>query len=220
MKCAKRVYNQINQLTSDLVGTAICDDQNFPIRRGDTWDTCSIEISKIDIASALKNKPYHELFYELEKARSYNLKLLDGALIQLQYRFDSNSLTAHRLAFYPNPDLSTFQNTPEEYLEDDIYLDIVDQRIVATPFRFDFDVRDEVAKNISHPRSHFTIGQYQNCRIPVERPLFPYQFIDFIIRNFYHNAHLQYSCDITKYEDLFDSTITDEELKLIHIGIT
>ena len=33
MKTAKMVFNQISNLTSDLVGTALCNDQNFPIHR-------------------------------------------------------------------------------------------------------------------------------------------------------------------------------------------
>lgn len=100
MKNAKLVFNQINQLTSDLVGTAICNDQNFPIKRGRSWDDCQIEISNINVSIALKSRPYRELFYEMERARSYNLKLLDGALIQLQYKFENDHLASHRLGFF------------------------------------------------------------------------------------------------------------------------
>ena len=156
MKTAKMVFNQISNLTSDLVGTALCNDQ----------------------------KPDRELFYELERARSFNLKLLDGALIQLQYKFKDNLLTGHRLGFFPNPDLTSFQGNPEEYLDDEIYLDVTDPRIVVTPLRFDYDNREETVRNVEHPMSHLTIGQYQNCRIPVVRPLTPSQFITFVVRNF------------------------------------
>lgn len=219
MKTAKMVYNQINQLTSDLVGTPICNDQNFPVRRGHTWDSCLIEISNADISAALKSRPYRELFYEMEKARCYNLKFLDGALIQLQYKFEDNSLVGHRLGFFPNPDLVDFQGNPEEYFDDDIYLDIIDPRIVVTPMRFDYDNRDGIAKNIEHPMSHLTIGQYQNCRIPVVRPLTPSQFISFIIRNFYHTAYKKYCAQLTTYRNLFDVTITEDERNIIHMGI-
>lgn len=219
MKTAKMVYNQIRQLTSDLVGTAICNDQNFPIKRGQSWGSCQIEISNADISAALKNKPYLELFYEMEKARSYNLKLLDGALVQLQYKFENDSLVSHRLGFFPNPDLVDFQDNPEEYLDDEIYLDVTDPRIVVTPMRFDYDNRDGIAKNVEHPMSHLTIGQYQNCRIPVVRPLTPSQFISFIIRNFYHTAYNKYCDRLTTYKNLFDITITENERNIIHMGI-
>ena len=175
--------------------------------------------SDVNVSAALKHKPYRELFYELERARSFNLKLLDGALIQLQYKFKGNSLTGHRLGFFPNPDLTSFQESPEEYLDDEIYLDVTDPRIVVTPLRFDYDNREEVVRNMEHPMSHLTIGQYQNCRIPVVRPLTPSQFISFIVRNFYHTAYNKYCGQLTSYTDLFDSTITEDERKIIHMGI-
>lgn len=213
MKNARMVFNQINQLTSDLVGAAICNDQNFPVKRGRSWDDCRIEIGNINVSIALKSRPYRELFYEMEKARSYNLKLLDGALVQLQYRFENSHLASHRLGFFPNPDLTDFQSNSKEYLDDEIYLDIIDPRIVVSPLRFDYDNRDDVVKNMEHPMSHLTIGQYQNCRIPVSRPLTPSQFILFIIRNFYHTAYHKYCEQLTTYTD------TDDEQKIIHVGI-
>lgn len=219
MKDARMVFNQIKQLTSDLVGTALCNDQNFPVRRGNSWENCRIEINNINVAAALKRKPYRELYFEMEKARSFNLKLLDGALIQLQYKFENDSLTGHRLGFFPNPDLIHFQNNPEEYLEDEIYLDVTDPRIVVTPMRFDYDNHEGVAKNLEHPISHFTIGQYPNCRIPVVRPLTPSQFISFIVRNFYHTAYTRYCDQLTTYHEMFDITTTEDEQRIIHIGI-
>lgn len=92
-------------------------------------------------------------------------------------------------------------------------MDVVDPRIVVSPMRFDYDGRADIAKNIEHPLSHLTIGQYQNCRIPVSRPLMPSQFISFIIRNFYHTAYHKYCGQLTTYSDLFEITITDEEQK-------
>lgn len=219
MKAAKMVFNQIYQLTSDLVGTALCNDQNFPIQKGLSWDDCQIEIPSINVSAALKHKPYQELFYELDRARSFNLKLLDGALIQLQYKFKDDLLVGHRLAFFPNPDLASFQENPDDYLDDEIYLDITDPRVVVTPLRFDYDNREDVVKDVEHPMSHLTIGQYQNCRIPVVRSLTPSQFITFIVRNFYHTAYNKYCSQLTPYEDLFELTITEEERKIIHMGI-
>ena len=219
MKTAKAIYNQIYQLTGDLVGTPLCSDQNFPVRRGPKWDDCQIETSSADVSKALKSIPYRELFYEMEKARSFNLKLLDGALLQLQYEVKQNVLIRHRLSFFPNPDLIEFQGHSEEYLDDDIYIDIMDPRIVVTPIRCDFDNRDNVAKNIEHPMSHLTIGQYENCRIPVVRPLMPSQFISFIIRNFYHTAYEKYCDKLTPYSHMLDITITEEEKNIIHMGV-
>ena len=128
-------------------------------------------------------------------------------------------MVSHRLSFFPNPDLVDFQGNPEDYLEDDIYIDMIDPRIVVTPMRFDYDNRDDSIENIEHPISHLTIGQYQNCRIPVVRPLTPSQFISFIIRNFYHTAYKKYCTKLTPYTHLFDITITEDERSIIHMGI-
>ena len=219
MKKAKMIFNQIHHITSDLVGTPLCIDQNFPIKNGRTWDTCEIEIPRLKVADALKNRSYVDMFQEIDAAKSYNIKLIDGSIIILQYRFQNDLLVAHRLAFFPNPNLSIFQNDPEDYLEDEIYVDVIDPKNVATPLRFDFDCNDEKASPIEHPQSHFTIGQYRNCRIPVNRPITPSQFISFIIRNFYHTAYAKYCDQITTYDEKMDETIYSEEKSIIHLGI-
>lgn len=101
---------------------------------------------------------------------SYNMRMLDGALIHMMYRFRNNQLEAHRLAFFPSPFLGEFQNNPEIYLEDEIYAEVIMRNIVPFPLRFDFDCREEVVVEMYHPKSHLTLGQYQNCRIPVSSP--------------------------------------------------
>ena len=54
MKTAKMVFNQISNLTSDLVGTALCNDQNFPIHIGQSWDDCQIEIPNINVSASIE----------------------------------------------------------------------------------------------------------------------------------------------------------------------
>ena len=112
--------------------------------------------------------------------------------------------------------LEAFQNEPELYLDDEIYADILDRRIVTVPFRFDFDNNQKTYIPIEHPISHLTLGQYKNCRIPVSSALTPYQFLTFVIRNFYHTASLNYV--ITVFQDRFDDTIFREEQELIHVN--
>lgn len=218
MKDSKMIFNQIKQLTNDLVSISLCDDQNFPVLRG-TLESCSIEIDSPDVSTALKNIPYHEMYEEMCKKRSYNIKMIDGALLILQYRVEDNNLVGHRLCFFPNPNLSEFQNNPDIFWEDDIYLDIIDPRIVVVPIRFDFDCREDVVKEIDHPVSHLTLGQYSNCRIPVARPLTPYHFISFIIRNFYHTAYTKFCDNLSQYSTNFSPTIAPSEKNIIHIGL-
>lgn len=219
MITAKGVFKQIQQITSELVETEICIDQNFPVTRGDFVHSCKIEIEKVDVAMALKRKPYHVLFDEMKSARCYNICFIDGAMLLLQYQFEANELISHRLCFFPNPNLYDFQSHYSEYLEDDIYLDILDPRIVVTPLRFDYDNRSDVVQSITHPASHLTIGQYENCRIPVNRPLMPSQFVSFITRNFYNTAYHQYCNRISKTAEMFDTSIAPEETKILHLNV-
>ena len=157
---------------------------------------------------------YAEMYQAALEKKVYNIKMIDGALLTLLYRFSNDRIVAHRLSYFPAPDLIAFQNEPELYAEDELYVDILDRRIVTVPIRFDFD--DIVRCPLEHPASHLTLGQYKNCRIPVSSALTPYQFISFIIANFYHSADFQ--SNLQEFKDKFDESILTEERELIHIN--
>jgi hypothetical protein len=218
MKLAKNIFNQINTLTRDLTGTEICIDQNVPVINEKAHRVCRIEVPNVNVSLAMKHQHYRDLYYEMDRSRSYNVKYADGGLLLLLYQFESDRLTAHRLSFFPNPDLLDFQSNYEDYLEDEIFADIIDQRIVVCPLRFDYDGREEVVKDVIHPAAHLTLGQYENCRIPVTRPLMPYQFFSFVTRNFYNCAFKRYGGLLTRFNGLFDATITDAERKIIYVS--
>ena len=122
---------------------------------------------------ALRNRPYGEIYQHLVQERAYNVKMLDGALIQMMYTFADRTLQRHRLAFFSAPHLENFQNDPEIYLEDEFYADVVARNIVPFPLRFDYDDQDG-HQELVHPKSHLTLGQYENCRIPVTAPMAPF----------------------------------------------
>ena len=167
----------------------------------------------------MKNLPYSEIYHELKRTQSYNLKMIDGALIQFMYRFVDNKLISHRRAFLPSPDLNEFQNNPDIYETDEIYADVILKNIVTLPLRFDFDISDEIFEELHHPKSHLTLGQYLNCRIPVSAPVTPWAFMDFVLRNFYNTAHRRFCSGMTKFTDKFHSTITNREKDVIYIKV-
>ena len=212
----KNILKQINQLTVDVIEAGICDAQNFPSLTQGPGGISEIGISSVDNSIFLKNIPYSEMYSELLKRKYYNFKMIDGALISLLYRFQNNNIIAHRLSFFPAPNLEVFQNEPELYLEDEIYLEFLDKRIVTVPLRFDFD-SGEAFVPVEHPKSHLTLGQYENCRIPVSSAVSPYQFMEFILRNFYHTAQNKSCIHLTKYTDKFEKSIVSEEETLVHI---
>ncbi len=145
--------------------------------------------------------------------------MLDGAFIQIMYLFRNNQITKHRLAFYPSPHLEEFQNNPEIYLHDEMYAEVTRKAIVPFPLRFDFDRRDHVATDADHPASHLTLGQYQNCRIPVSAPITPYHFISFTLRSFYNSAFRKHCTKISHFTQAFESSMTPNEMKSLYMQV-
>ncbi len=219
MLTAKDVFKHINDLTREMIEITLCEDQNFPSIKNHPGKIEEIDIANCNNNSSifLKNIPYQEMYRILCEQRIFNIKMIDGALIHMQYRFKNKKIENHRLSFFPAPDLELFQNESEIYYEDEIYNDILDKRIVTVPLRFDFDISEKVSSPIIHPVSHFTIGQYKNCRIPVSSALTPYQFLKFIIMNFYNTAYEKYSEKISIKKDCFDVTLYPEEKEIVNI---
>ncbi len=206
------VYNQITQITAKLIKSGLSANQNFP-----SMSSGEIAYTDMkDIALALKNIPYGEVYYALDKEKNYNIKMIDGALIQMLYRFDGDILIEHRLAFFPNPSLESFQNEPELYESDEIYADIIGKNIVTFPIRVDYSPEQHI--DIQHPKAHITLGQIKNCRIPVSEPVTPELFISFLLRNFYNTAFLKYE-NIFTVSSRFDKCITENEKGIIHLSI-
>jgi hypothetical protein len=160
---------------------------------------------------------YKIIYDELVEKRSFSVKLIDGGLIQLMYRFEGATLVKHRLTYYPSPSLRPFHDDPESYMRDEIYLEIVSRRIIPFPLRFDFDV--EAAKDVVHPCCHLTLGDVKGCRIPVGAPLTPRQFIEFVVRNFYQTEKHDFISSFPAHKLHFDSSITASERNLLHIAV-
>lgn len=212
-----QTLKQIKQLTEALVGLSLSNEQNFPATHGNPKTAFEITVSNaVNMSITLKNVAYRDIYGELEQARCFNLKMLDGALVSLRYRFRDRVISEHSLSYLPSPDLEHFQNEPELYLDDEIYADVIARNIVPFPIRFDFS--NDAAKflDVHHPYSHLTLGQYENCRIPVSSPLGPLAFGGFILRNFYNTAFRKYSEDIPASALSFARTITANEQKIPH----
>ena len=214
----KATLKQLEQLTTAMVGLSLSNDQNFASTHGDVDGDFEISVNNAaSMSVALKNIAYRDIYQELEKSRCFNFKMLDGALVTLRYRFRAGEVCEHVLCYFPSPDLEHFQNDPEVYLLDEIYADVIGRNIVPFPVRFDFS--DDAAKfvDVHHPYSHLTLGQYENCRIPVCSPLSPFTFGGFILRNFYNTAFQKYSDEIPTAALMFSNTITANERKIPHV---
>ncbi len=207
------IFTQVQEITSKLIRLNLSVEQNFPSHRDGNIAYSGIN----DISIAMKNIAYEDIYENLDKSKNYNIKMLDGALIQFLYSYQSDILSSHRLAFFPSPSLESFQNEPNLYEEDEIYADILAKNIVTFPIRFDYDPSN--FDELNHPKTHVTFGQYKNCRIPVTKPLTPELFMNFILRNFYNTAYQKHSEKISISNNSFEETITDREKGVFHLGI-
>jgi hypothetical protein len=215
----KILKEDIDGLISELIGCGLCDDSNFSAIRsfvgGASVTFCGAE----HVCIALGDIEYADIYHELANKRSYNMKLVDGALVQMMYRVQDDRLLQHRLAFYPSPTLLPFRDGPESYMGDELFMEIVRRRIVPFPLRFDFDARDEVHVDVAHPQSHLTLGDVKGCRIPVSAPLTPRWFIEFVLRNFYQTEAHDFVSGLPKHKIHFQTTITANETGVMHMVI-
>ena len=172
------------------------------------------------VSAALGNASYVDVYEVFARDRVFNAKLLDGALIQMMYRFTNDELLQHRLAFFPAPHLEQFERDPDAYLEDRLYAEIVGRSVLPLPIRFDFDARDDRHRELTHPKTHLTLGEYAECRIPVSAPLTPHRFIDFILRSFYQSrSENGFVAELPRFVGSFADSITLSERTVLHVFV-
>lgn len=215
----KSIKEDIDGLISELIGRGICDDSNFSAVRQFSGGAEVTFSGAEHVSIAFGEIEYADIHRELASKRSYNMKLVDGALIQMMYCIKDDKLSQHRLAFYPSPTLLPFRNAPDSYMDDELFIDIVRRRIVPFPLRFDFDARDGVHVDVLHPQSHLTLGDVKGCRIPVSAPLTPRWFVEFVLRNFYQTETHDFVSGLPKHKISFQNTITANEAELMYMVI-
>lgn len=160
MPSPSHIEKQINDLITFLVRISLADDQCFAFQRAARDNLVQVTFAGSEhVSIALRNLPYDEIYSRLEQERAYNVKMLDGALVQMMYVLADETLQRHRLAFFPAPHLEEFQNNPDIYQDDEMYADVIARNIVPFPIRFDYDVQ-EGREELNHPKSHLTLGQY------------------------------------------------------------
>src|SRR4051812_12317536 len=106
-------YQEIMSITQKVIEEGLSIEEKPPHRSGNkiAWK------DKSDISIALKNIPYADKYFTLNKDRNFNFKMIDGALLQFMYEFNNTGrkLISHRLAFFPAPHLERYDDKPEDY---------------------------------------------------------------------------------------------------------
>jgi hypothetical protein len=211
------VVAEIKDIIRRLIEAGLSNQQNYPsINCVGTRTNIGISGAP-DIAISMKDQPYSDIYDLLDKAGAYHVKMIDGALIQMLYRFQRRIISEHRLCVFPAPFLEHYDNDPASYEQDQLYADIVSKSIVHVPIRFDYCAADALHVDVRHPKSHLTLGQYPNCRIPVNAPISPARFIKFVLRNFYHTAFHGAQLDQIDSSYQFAETLTANERAITYI---
>lgn len=210
-----RIVRDVNAVIEYLTGLGLVDAAGFAIRRKVRGIEEVTFEGAGEISIAMRNVPYTEIYDELLQQRAYNIRMLDGGLLQMGYCFKGRNPWKHRLAFFPSPELSSFHDEVGAYLSDDGYLDSIARNTVPVPVRFDYGT-DTVESEPAHPNSHLSLGQFENCRIPVSAPVPPLVFADFVLRNFYK---VEIADGLPKNGIFFDQTIVPKETEIVHFII-
>lgn len=219
MLTTKETLKQISTIIRKLIELSLCNDQNFPVVQKTHPTSIVVNPNSGHTSSLLKNIKYQELYDIIERTKNFHIKMLDSAYIQFMYEFDKRGILRHRLAFYPSPYLEEFQNNPEIYEYDEIYADIVDDRIHPVPLRFDYDKQYTFSDGLYHPTVHLTLGQYTNCRIPVSAPLTPYHFMRFILKHFYKTSIRKYYEELPVCSECFPDMLNDCDRSEVYLNI-
>lgn len=222
----KEVLSEIHKILDEISSKDLVLDINYPLQTGNKicWsnNTCLSAYFDID--------DIYTLYKKFVKNREFTLLFKDGSLIQIFYEFDKKEIVKHRLfylnftvieAIKKNENEDEFKFDYNEPLLDQIELlyehtenniTYLNTKLLQNIgfLRFDYDKESSI--EIEHPASHLTINQ-EGVRIPVEKPLTPYEFFDFILLH-YKNYKLQDS----KKKIFFNDTILDNERKMIHVG--
>lgn len=219
------IKNEITALIYKLTHIGLAVDQNLPsiIRKGRNIDIIWDGQTHLSVALK-KNSDYNKIYEEIFKERNYSLRFNDGAIIQISYRFNGHNLISHRLVYLPNPlyhDSNEYNDIEivceEEGGDDEDFFTPSNQSKIIMPIRFDYTTSG--SQDIKHPMSHLHLGVFQDCRIPLNTPITPNIFIDFILRNFYSDVfYKNFLPSDFKFSKDFPVTITSGEEKIIHLN--
>lgn len=162
---------------------------------------------------------YERQYLDLLCTYKFTFLMIDRAIVQCFYEFKENKLIRQTMAFYQSPFDVPYQSAPIKYrgFEENFS----EKKDAGSLIMFRFEYNPKQFKEHIHPNVHFTLGDYDDCRIAVKSPLTLSDFFDYIIKNFYTPVYRQYIELSKKYrcqEKQYGSTIYPLERKSIHFS--
>ena len=220
MPSPKETIKEIQQITRVLRICGYSNEENAPVQLKVNSEFTITTPNAGSLSRTMKNLSYEDKYTHISKNNCFNLKLLDGGLIGIRYIFDNRKVVIkHHLSYYPSPHLRQFQDEPEIYEEDMLYADIVSKDVMPCPIRIDYDSSSYAYCEHDHTYTHMTLGHYKNCRIPVSAPLTPWQFTNFIFRNFYNQAFTKDRDKFKQSSNFFPLTLSASESQETHLFV-
>ncbi|WP_084536852.1 DUF2290 domain-containing protein [Azospirillum halopraeferens] len=126
-------------------------------------------------------------YLDILEARRFSALLYDYALVSVECIFSGKDLIKHRYIYFPCPVAQYMMHQcPESMPTADWVREAVMGQGVKIArslgfFRFDYAPKQ---KGEMHPASHFTFMS-SGCRIPVQSPMGPADFFNFVFDNFH-----------------------------------
>lgn len=147
----------------------------------------------------------------------YSAILYDGAILQISYDFENDTLAAHRLLYFPCPfdlDQRSLRSKPIGGIIELYRAEGNSAVRLRSPLRFDYD---REVRHSGHPAAHLTL-LWDHCRWAVVAPLSLGHFVRFIFRHFY--PHLWAVHDFIRNcpQESAQPTITEDEERMLHIS--
>lgn len=221
---SKELIKQINHIT-EFLSIVPLKFINYP---KETWNKIT-RISNHDhwIWYMLSSdSTYSHIYEEILDKWDYNFVMPDWWIIQFWYEISSWLITSHRLAYYPKVQENQYgewemEEFEQDYYKNDLIVESSYKNKIVVPVRFDFSDSDNEFKEYHHSYTHMTIWWFKNCRITVNKPLTPYEFISFIMKSFYNCLFCEYNMiNIFKssYKISTNPTITLDEMKYIYLN--
>jgi hypothetical protein len=212
----KKIVKEINYIIDKLLEVNLLIDYNLAIISNNKicWSskTCMIDYMKLE--------NLYNFYKECVKSKEYNFLFHDGSFIQIYYEFDKKVLQKHRLMYFNfsvlENELFEKESPIIEQLEEFEKMEDSEQFLNIKLFkdfgfiRFDYD-KNAFEENI-HPYSHCTINK-EKVRIPVQSPLSPLEFINFILKHYYDGLVID-----RKKEVFFENTICDSEKEILYFS--
>ena len=213
-----RTQKHINRLIRHLVLKGLADDhQEAFVKRSARIEVTFQNASLVSFA--LGRRPYSVMYEYFAENRVFNVRMLDGAFIQMTYLFQGKNVTRHRLVYYPSP-YGLVDWDDDLVGRDSNFIGRNWEDVQPVPIRFDYDADSDKHIDVLHPKSHLTLGNYSECRIPVTCPVTPYWFFYFVIGNFYSSTSASQANDLPRLDGTFRlTTLTSKEELVPHLAI-